>query len=88
MRFWGFALETRARASVIDPAKCTRAPLIRENLPVNFDDDPKGEKIRKFEKAVRELIEEGHSFSDHEAWLDMAAARAGVDLQEVLPTQH
>jgi hypothetical protein len=55
---------------------------------VNSNDDSTSEKIRKFEKTVRELIEEGHSFADHEAWLDMAATRAGVDLQEVLPTQH
>jgi TPP-dependent pyruvate/acetoin dehydrogenase alpha subunit len=51
-------------------------------------DDPKADKIRRFEKSMRELIDEGHSFVDHEAGLEAAAARAGVDLQEVLPTYH
>jgi hypothetical protein len=51
--------------------------------------DPQNdEKIRRLEEALRELIEEGHSFVDHEAWLDAAAVRAGVDVQEVLPTHH
>ena len=51
-------------------------------------EDPDADKIIRFERAVRELIEEGHSFVDQQAWLEAAAARSGVDLQEVLPTQH
>ena len=46
------------------------------------------DKVRRFEKAVRDLIDEGHGFVDHQAWLEAAARRAGVDLQEVLPTWH
>jgi hypothetical protein len=55
---------------------------------MNSNRDPLDEKVSRFEKAVRELIKEGHTFADHEAWLDAAATRAGVDLQEVLPTEH
>jgi hypothetical protein len=51
-------------------------------------DDREADTMLRFETAVWELIEEGHSFADHEAWLEAAAARAGVDLQEVLPTRH
>jgi len=51
-------------------------------------DEELDDKVRRFEKAVQELIEEGHSFADQQAWLEAAAARAGVDLQEVLPTRH
>jgi hypothetical protein len=51
--------------------------------------DPESdEKISRLEEAVRELIEEGHSFADHQEWLEAAAARAGVELQEMLPTHH
>jgi hypothetical protein len=46
------------------------------------------DKVRRFKKAVRELIEEGHWFPDHQALLEATATRAGVDLQEVLPTSH
>ena len=46
------------------------------------------DKGRRFKKAVRELIEEGHWFPDHQALLEATATRAGVDLQEVLPTSH
>lgn len=46
------------------------------------------DKVRRFEKAVRDLIDEDCAFVDHQGWLDAAAARAGVDLQEVLPTRH
>jgi len=55
---------------------------------MNFGRDPIDEKVARFEKAVRELIEEGHSFVDQKAWLEAAAARAGISLQEFLPTQH
>jgi hypothetical protein len=46
------------------------------------------DKVRRFEKAVRELIEEGHWLPDHQAWLDAAARRAGIDVREVLPIWH
>jgi hypothetical protein len=46
------------------------------------------EKVRRFENAVRELIEEGHSLFDYRGLLEKAAERAGVDLQEVHPTRH
>ena len=55
---------------------------------MNFRRDPIDEKVARFEKAVRELIEEGHSFVDQQSWLEAAAARAGINLQEFLPTQH
>jgi hypothetical protein len=55
---------------------------------MNSNRDPIDEKVRRFENAVRELIDEGYSFVDHRAWLNAAAARAAVDLQEVLPTRH
>jgi len=55
---------------------------------MNCKPDPMDEKVRRFEQAVRELIEKGHSSVDQQAWLEAAAARAGVDLQEVLPTWH
>jgi hypothetical protein len=56
---------------------------------MNSRADPESDdKIRRLDEAVRELIEESHSFVDHQAWLDAAAARAGVDLQDVLPTHH
>jgi hypothetical protein len=45
-------------------------------------------QLQRFEKAVRELIEEGSSFVDQLAWLEAAAARVDVDLQEFLPTHH
>jgi hypothetical protein len=64
--------------------------LQRVGDPVtNSSSDPElDDKVRRFDKAVRELIEEGHWFPDHQAWLEAAATRAGVDLQEVLPTWH
>jgi hypothetical protein len=46
------------------------------------------DKVRRLEQAVRDLIGEGHWFLNHQAWLEAAAARAGVDLQEVLPARH
>jgi hypothetical protein len=61
----------------------TGEPIMNSSSGEELDD-----KVRRCEKAVRELIDEGHWFPDHHAWLDAAAARAGVDLQEVLPTRH
>ena len=61
----------------------TGDPIMNSSTDEELDD-----KVRRFEKAVQELIEEGHSFADQQAWLEAAAARAGVDLQEVLPTRH
>ena len=56
---------------------------------MNSSSDPElDDKVSRFEKAVRELIEEGHWLPNHQAWLDAAARRAGVDLREVLPTWH
>ena len=55
---------------------------------MNFKRGPIDEKVARYEKAVRELIEEGHSFVDQKAWLEAAAARAHINLQEFLPTQH
>jgi hypothetical protein len=55
------------------------------NSSADFESD---DKIRRLDEAVRELIEEGYSFVNHQAWLEAAAERAGVNLQEVLPTQH
>lgn len=56
---------------------------------MNSSSDPQNDdNIRRFEKAVRELIEEGLSLEDHQAWLEAIAARASVDLQEVLPPRH
>jgi hypothetical protein len=61
----------------------TGDPIMNSSSEEELDD-----KVRRFEKAVRDLIDEGHGFVDHQAWLEAAAARAGVDLQEVLPTRH
>ena len=55
---------------------------------MNSTNDPKAEAILRFEKAVRELIDEGHRYENHQAWLEAAATRAGVDLHEVLPSRH
>jgi hypothetical protein len=56
---------------------------------MNSNSDPDNDdKIGRLERAVRELIEEGRSFVDKQSWLEAAATRAGVDLQEVLPTHH
>jgi hypothetical protein len=49
---------------------------------------PKNEKVRRFEEAVHQLIDEGHSLFDYRGLLEAAAERAGVDLQEVHPTLH
>jgi len=46
------------------------------------------EKIARLDKAVRELIEEATLPADHQEWLETAARRAGVDLNEVLPRTH
>jgi hypothetical protein len=61
-------------------------PLITGVPSMKFDLDTKNEKVHRFEKALRELIDEGYSFVDHGAWFEAAAARASVDLQEVLST--
>jgi hypothetical protein len=55
---------------------------------MNSNSDPGNGKILRLKKAVKNLIEEGHSFVDHQAWLEAAAGRAGGDLQGALPTQH
>jgi len=46
------------------------------------------EKIARLDNAVRELIEEATLPADHQEWLESAARRAGVDLNEVLPRTH
>jgi hypothetical protein len=46
------------------------------------------EEIARLDKAVRELIEEGAFLTNHQEWLEAAARRAGVDLNEVLPRTH
>jgi hypothetical protein len=46
------------------------------------------EKIARLDKAVRELIEEATLPASHQEWLESAARRAGVDLNEVLPRTH
>jgi hypothetical protein len=46
------------------------------------------EKIARLDKAVRELIEEVPLPANHQEWLEAAARRAGVDLNEVLPRTH
>ena len=46
------------------------------------------EKIARLDKAVRELIEEATLPANHQEWLETAARRAGVDLNEVLPRTH
>jgi hypothetical protein len=61
----------------------TGGPIMNSSSEQELDD-----KVCRFEKAVRDLIEEGHWIPDHQASLEAAAARAGVDLQEVLPTRH
>jgi hypothetical protein len=43
-------------------------------------------KVHRLEQVVRDLIGEGHWFLDYQSWLETAAARAGVELQEVPPT--
>jgi hypothetical protein len=53
------------------------------NTSADFESD---DKIRRLDEPVRELIEEGFTFVDHQAWLEAAAARASVNLQEALPT--
>jgi len=53
---------------------------------MNSNSEQENDKILRLEKAVRDLIEKGHSFVDHQACLEAAAARTGVELQEVLPT--
>ena len=85
--FWVFALETRV-ALLPRLSESGANGMVRGPTKMSSNHDVTDEKIRRFEKAVRELIDEGHSFLDHRAWLHAAAARAGVDLQEVLPTRH
>ena len=46
------------------------------------------EKIARLDKAVRELIEEATLPASHQEWLEAAARRVGVDLNEVLPRTH
>lgn len=46
------------------------------------------ENVRRFEAAVHELIDEGYPILDFYGLLRAAAARAGVDLEEVHPTRH
>jgi len=46
------------------------------------------EKIARLDKAVRELVEEPTLPASHQEWLEAAARRAGVDLNEVLPRTH
>ena len=46
------------------------------------------EKIARLDKAVRELIEEPMLPASHQEWLETAARRAGVNLNEVLPRTH
>ena len=46
------------------------------------------EKIARLDKALRELIEEPTLPASHQEWLEAAARRAGVDLNEVLPRTH
>jgi hypothetical protein len=58
-------------------------PAMNSSSDKEIDD-----KVRRFEKAVRDLIDEGHGYVDHQAWLEAAATRAGVELQEVLFTRH
>jgi len=54
-------------------------PIMSSSSDEELDD-----KFRRFEKAVHDLIDEGHGFEKHQAWLEAAAIRAGIDLQEVL----
>ena len=51
-------------------------------------DSSHDEKIARLDKAVRELIEEPTLPASHQEWLEAAARRAGVDLNEVLPRTH
>lgn len=51
-------------------------------------DDAIDEEVRRFEQAVHDLLDEGHSIVDYRGLLEAAAARAGVELQEVHPTVH
>jgi hypothetical protein len=46
------------------------------------------EKIARLDKAVRELIEAATLPASHQEWLETAARRAGVDLDELLPRTH
>jgi hypothetical protein len=46
------------------------------------------EKIARLDKAVHELIEEPRLPANHQEWLEAAARRAGVNLNEVLPRTH
>ncbi len=50
--------------------------------------DAQSENVRRFEQAVHELIDEGHSILDFHGLLRAAADRAGVELDEVHPTRH
>jgi hypothetical protein len=45
-------------------------------------------KVRRFEQALHELIDEGHSILNYRGLLEAAAKRAGVEIQEVHPTVH
>jgi hypothetical protein len=50
--------------------------------------DSLDEQVRRFEDAVHELLEEGHSVLDVSGLLRAAAERAGVELERVHPTMH
>lgn len=51
------------------------------------DRDPR-DKVRRFEDALCELIDEGYSILNFEALLKAAAERAGVDLRDLKPILH
>jgi hypothetical protein len=46
------------------------------------------EKIARLDRAIRQLIEAATLPASHQEWLETAARRAGVDLNEVLPRTH
>ncbi len=59
-----------------------------EGRPLGVSCASLDEKIARLDKAVRELIEEAKLPANHQEWLETAARRAGVDLNEVLPRTH
>ena len=65
-------------------------PLVRadENHVKPKPDSSLDEKIARLDEAVCELIEEPTLPANHHEWLETAARRAGVDLNEVLPRTH
>ena len=61
---------------------------IGRSTVMKSDRDPTDDPVRRFEDALCELLDEGHSILNFDDLLQAAAERAGVDLQDIDPTSH